>query len=629
MKNKLNNFYQKMPILVVLIILTAGAFVGGMTIGQVHDSIFLFFASSAYILSGITFGFGVYVLSFYKGKRKFVPNFENYEEGILTARDLNYEQNQKQNKMLLTYVVQNQYEYDKEKLVKRKEEFDADKTGLLLSSFLKLSGQKTNEHVLAWGPSGTGKSSTIAIPAIFAMDNASIVVTDPKGELHKITKQNLLDKGYKVLHLNFSDPQNSDGYNILQKCIDEEEVQNLVETILSNTGDNVWANLSTDYLLAFALRQWKLGGTLSDVMDEVAFAPSEIDELEAEFFDEIDDPAAYVAFRKFKSTADGKGFVSSVKATVNSSLRVYGLETLRIVQNNEQFDPKQMRHEKTALFISYDETKAYLYQFFLSPFYRKLFGDIKKEFSIENEDGYLPVRFILDEFVSMGVIPGIDTDLATIRSRKMGVLIFVQNIVQIEERYGKLKAQTIIANCKTKMVLDSLDSESAKQVSSMFGMKEVERTSRSSGNSTSDGKSSSSNSTSTSIQVVPVIYPNEITNLASNQVYIITANLRPFIDQRNFYYKEAKVDPLFEEIVNSDKVKKEPTLLDKANDNLKEKIIPSLQKTMVEKVAPGIKKTVNEKVIPFAKEKMEQQKAKRKPKDKTIEKEIENERESL
>jgi type IV secretion system protein VirD4 len=621
MKNKLNNFYQKMPILVVLIILTAGAFVGGMTIGQVHDNIFLFFASSAYILSGITFGFGVYAFSFYKGKRMFVPNFENYDEGILTARDLNYEQNQKQNKMLLTYVVQNQYEYDKEKLVKRKEEFDADKTGLLLSSFLKLSGQKTNEHILAWGPSGTGKSSTIAIPAIFAMDNASIVVTDPKGELHKITKQNLLDKGYKVLHLNFSDPQNSDGYNILQKCIDEEEVQNLVETILSNTGDNVWANLSTDYLLAFALRQWKLGGTLSDVMDEVAFAPSEIDELEAEFFDEIDDPAAYLAFRKFKSTADGKGFVSSVKATVNSSLRVYGLETLRIVQNNEQFDPKKMRHEKTALFISYDETKAYLYQFFLSPFYRKLFGDIKKEFSIENEDGYLPVRFILDEFVSMGVIPGIDTDLATIRSRKMGVLIFVQNIVQIEERYGKLKAQTIIANCKTKMVLDSLDSESAKQVSSMFGMKEVERTSRSSGNSTSDGKSSSSNSTSTSIQVVPVIYPNEITNLASNQVYIITANLRPFIDQRNFYYKEAKVDPLFEEIVNSDKVIKEPTLLDKANDHLKEKMIPSLQKTMVEKVAPGIKKTVNEKVIPFAKEKMEQQKAKRKPKDKTIEKE--------
>ena len=71
----------------------------------------------------------------------------------------------------------------------------------------EIKHKKSYEHVLLLGPSGSGKSAQFFKPNLRNIDDTSIVVTDPKGELHLETSDFLEAKGYRVLHLNFNEPK--------------------------------------------------------------------------------------------------------------------------------------------------------------------------------------------------------------------------------------------------------------------------------------------------------------------------------------------------------------------------------------------------------------------------------------
>src|ERR1044071_4814428 len=80
-----------------------------------------------------------------------------------------------------------------------------------------------------------------------------------------------------------------------------------------------------------------------------------------------------------------------------------------------------------------------------------------------------PITMMLDEFANIGTIPDFATIISLARGRGVAIWLGIQSLTQLEARYGKANAQTILSNCATKIALHGLDVQTAEYVSRMLG----------------------------------------------------------------------------------------------------------------------------------------------------------------
>ncbi|MDG5473927.1 type IV secretory system conjugative DNA transfer family protein, partial [Jeotgalibacillus sp. ET6] len=404
---------------------------------------------------------------------------------------------------------------------------------LSLSRNINLKLEKFFQHVLVIGSTGTGKSASVLIPQLLALDgNISVFVTDPKAELFRKTSKVLKEKGFTPILLKLDNPDVSIGYNLLEGCRDEDDVRKLSEGIL---GQGEWSDLSKELLNSFLLRQYEMGGSVTDAVKDMSECPQDIFELELEYFSEGEvTEKTRRAFNKFAKLAGSAATVSSIFATVQSKTTVFEFDKINEIQNKKHFDITKMRSNKVVLFVSYPEEDSTVYQPFLSSFYYQCFNLLKSHDSVNEEKGEMtgfPILFLLDEFANIGKIPSFDNLISTIRSKKMGVEIFLQNIEQITSVYGKETAATILSNASTKMTMFGNTEETNKFFSALAGSKEVQKISHS-----DSGKGKMSRSIST--QEKSVISTDELRRLKGHQILIITSNLKPIVDDKNYYYMD-------------------------------------------------------------------------------------------
>jgi len=111
------------------------------------------------------------------------------------------------------------------------------------------------------------------------------------------------------------------------------------------------------------------------------------------------------------------------------------------------------------------------------------------------------IWLIIDEFASIGKVQSIEA-MAT-KARKAGgcLVLGIQSVAQLKDRYGEHGAQTILSCLSTWLVLRCSDADTAEYMSKYIGEAEVKRTQQ--GSSTSDtGESQSWNEQSTTQRVV-------------------------------------------------------------------------------------------------------------------------------
>jgi type IV secretion system protein VirD4 len=119
--------------------------------------------------------------------------------------------------------------------------------------------------------------------------------------------------------------------------------------------------------------------------------------------------------------------------------------------------------------------------------------------------------------------------MATIRSKKMAVEIFLQAFEQLNFIYGSDQSKAITQNCKPKITLSGVSDEAAKRFSDLCGKRDVE-------NISITYSDKNSMSMSVSKQERPVVTPDEIRRMKSYELLIVTDNLRPVKDDKNYYY---------------------------------------------------------------------------------------------
>ncbi len=373
--------------------------------------------------------------------------------------------------------------------------------------FTFIDDTPVNNLIIGITRSGKGQMFVLPMIDIYsrAIDQSSMVITDPKLELYASSKETLEDRGYEVHLLNLVEPLKSARYNPLQLIIDmyqkgekdsaELLINSLASTIFSsdNGGDEnsqFFANTCIALLSALILAVIEENIKTLDKVNMLTII-EKFTELSSkqidtntngldEYFDELPTNnkarLKYAVVRMASSKTKGNTYTNFM-----SKLQIFTLSEISKMTsaNNLNLHSIGFGEKPIAVFIGvpdYDTSNHYLASVFISQLYFKL----AKEASL-NKSGKTDreVIYILDEFGNLPAIDNMDNIITVCLGRNIKFNLIVQNYAQIEKIYGKNGAETIKSNCGNHAYIQTNSIETAELFSKLIGSETITNVNRS------------------------------------------------------------------------------------------------------------------------------------------------------
>ncbi len=341
-----------------------------------------------------------------------------------------------------------------------------------------------NEIVL--GSSGSGKSFNKLIPDIM-YQFGNYIITDVKGDLFKFLYKILTMNGYDVRVLNLDNLKYSNGFNPIEYCETDTDIDKLVNTFVVNSrregasvGEAIWED--TLSMLLFATVKYIIDKPNEDktfyrclqlassiALEQGSVSPScEIERLMMEL--ELKDPynSAVLNWKLVKQAAPET--LQSVIISMTSRLRLWANEDLRILTQEDDLglDDLADANKKVAIFLIVpegDRTYNCISSMFISTAIQRLKSLAKNQYN-----GSLPklVSFELDEFANTGILPNWDEVVSTIRSQNIRVMMVLQDLEQLKKNYEKSHS-TIRTNCAIFNYLGTSEEKTTEMISKRLG----------------------------------------------------------------------------------------------------------------------------------------------------------------
>ena len=345
-------------------------------------------------------------------------------------------------------------------------------------------------HNLVIGSTGSGKTETIVKPMVnlLAKKGESMVITDPKGEIYKYCASYLKEQGYKIVVLNFREPQRGNSWNPLtvpfkyyrdgnqDKAIEllNDIALNIIYDPSNKNESDFWEKASAAYFSALALGLFKdatekeVNLNSINVMSTVGEERYAMSNYIKEYFGmKGEGSTEYLsASAVINAPNDTKG---GLLATFRQKIQLFTtVPVLSEMLSYSDFNMKDIGKDKTAVFmIIHDEKKTYhsLMTIFIKQCYETLI-DVAQE-----NGGKLPVRtnFILDEFANMPPLKDVDAMVSAARSRDIRFTFIIQNFAQLNDVYGDNVAEIIKGNCGNLVYLISTEMKALEEISKMCG----------------------------------------------------------------------------------------------------------------------------------------------------------------
>ena len=345
-------------------------------------------------------------------------------------------------------------------------------------------------HNLVIGSTGSGKTQTIVKPMVnlLAKKGESMIITDPKGEIYKYSASYLKEKGYRIIVLNFREPQRGNSWNPLSlpnqyyragnkdKAIEllNDVALNILYDPSNKSESDFWEKSAADYFSGLALglfqdaKEEEVNLNSINVMSTVGEERYATSNYIKEYFGMKGEKSnAYMfASSTINAPNDTKG---GLLATFRQKIRNFSTgEALSEMLSYSDFDMKDIGNGKTAVFmIIHDEKKTYhsLMTIFIKQCYETLID------AAQENGGKLPVRtnFILDEFANMPPLKDVDAMVSAARSRDIRFTFIIQNFAQLNDVYGDNVAEIIKGNCGNIVYLISTEMKALEEISKMCG----------------------------------------------------------------------------------------------------------------------------------------------------------------
>jgi type IV secretory pathway TraG/TraD family ATPase VirD4 len=408
-----------------------------------------------------------------------------------------------------------------------------------------------NRNVLVVGGSGAAKTQSIVFPNVLHQTQASLCITDPKGEVFSGTARIKEKQGYEVKVVNFANMRDSHCWNPLDYVRSEVDATTVASTIVASKNNpekkDLWYNAQLALLRAlilYAVHEFEpRKRNLNGILDFLREFEDTYDEEEEETA--LDGVFAELDFKHPARVAYELGYKKSMGRT-RSGIMISMLTTVadftsasvQRLTNKSDFMLGDLARKKTALYLIIDSDDD-TFEGLVNLFIRQLFKELKSVGNENRSKTYVPVQFVLDEFANLGKLPNFSRFLSTCRGYGISVMPIIQNVSQLDKNYGDKEAESIFGNCSAKVLLKASDSKTQERFSKMLGQTTI-KVNTSSRNKSRTGSSSGE---SESYMKRALLDPVEVENLPDDVCLITTDNTYPIYAQKPFqsnYFKDKR-----------------------------------------------------------------------------------------
>lgn len=317
-------------------------------------------------------------------------------------------------------------------------------------------------HVIVFGGSGSGKSSCIAIPTLNRYE-CGVFAVDVKdgGELER--KSQWEGKSY-VFRPGDPESLGYDPYWFLDKKKPENGLKEIAYALIPANVKNpsdFWTLNEQRFLLSALYYCYDMGMSFAESCRTIYGLSTEdlltrIKESGCRFAKEGMSDYYGMAAETLGGIVAGVGNAISTFVTDE--------DILEVLTKSERMTPDLLlRGER--IFVCIPEHKLDVYrevlQLIISQFLR-YFEQLKDEET-------RPVLMMLDEFARLGKYEKLTNGLATLRSKKVTIMILTQSVSQLDMIYGKDARKVMTDNCAYKVVLNASDVDSQQYFSKLCG----------------------------------------------------------------------------------------------------------------------------------------------------------------
>lgn len=414
--------------------------------------------------------------------------------------------------------------------------FRSDNTGFVIDGAKRrLSDKHSYQSVLTVGGMGKGKSTVFVMPNMYTIDNASMVVTDTSGEIYQQTSGYLASRGYDVKVLNLMKMTHSSGYNPLNAANSFTDIQQLAHLLLksspsANSGDDAFWTAGAEKITRILIQCLKNRAAANPAdakyvnLPNVKYLLNHFDvhlakpgesKLDRFVMDAtLDDPSTWHDYRGFTG-GNEKTMLSFISSADTALTPIGNPELAGLVSQPHGIDFADLRRRKTVLYVLVKQQDLSYYAFLLNLFYSDLFSSLLSDVN----HGGLPVYLLLDEFGHL-TIPDFATYATTARKYNVGFWIFLQSLSQLQSRYGRDEAQTILDGLQTEIYLPGMGIETAEILARRLGRRRR--------NGQSDWRYGDEN----------LMNPDEIVSMDDEEALLLHSNRRPFRYKVTPFYKQ-------------------------------------------------------------------------------------------
>ncbi len=368
-----------------------------------------------------------------------------------------------------------------------------------------------DEHLLALGPTGSGKSSGLAIPALLDWPGP-VVVTDPKGELVRMTYSHRRALGEVAVFAPLMDP--TARWNPVAAIGSSEDALRVATFLMGRAPDRepFWHDLARQLLHGLLVEASDRRVALGCVLEILQSVPAEA----------MPEAVGHPVARRLVQGAlsGGDRTAMGVVATLVSQLGAFGSDQVVEATSGSDFDPSGIASgELKTLYCVVAPHDAPVLRGLISALisccWRSLFANPPET----------PALFVLDEFTQLTSLPELPALVQLGRSQGVRLMLMAQDLGSISAAYGAEASAAIWSNCRTKLLFPGISE-----------IELLERVSRLAGTSTLYRQSDSW--LREPVSPHPLLQPDDVRRLKSDQALIIRGGDQPAVIAQHRWYRD-------------------------------------------------------------------------------------------
>lgn len=428
-----------------------------------------------------------------------------------------------------------------------KELLSKEPEGIILGKWVKRYVRiplDTIYHYCIIGGPGSGKTSTILLDTLLA--NFAIrkrayqtFAIDIKGELHE---KAIYKYDEDVMVVDPSD-RTSCGWDPYYRLHKNPSGDLLIETIeeiaqaliiSTSTQDTFFVENARTMFTGLLLYFYKQGDSFIDSVNLILEA--ELGTLIADIISESNrDDLHYKYLAKYAGKKAES--IEDIMTEMTTSLSIFSKSDIRFClrDNFTKASPMSFREGK-SIFLAVPEHLLESYK----PLMRLCTVQTLRELERRSENEEKPVIVVIDEFARLGRIEGIFGALATLRSKKVMILLAFQSLGQVEMVYSKAESKVLVDNCRVKVICEASDPETGRMVSDWAGKFKDKRETQNTGKN---------RNRSYSYEDRPIIEASDLVTLTRDEeVIIVVSGIGYLRIKKAFYFKDIILKALADKV---------------------------------------------------------------------------------